>query len=87
MTTVAVTATDVQRLLNALHGDESVLYISIDSGAPEIDVWVDTYVHHARIITNRVDLIDWIGENPDADTIAECLPGLQDTVDQIIEDL
>lgn len=83
-----VTAADVRDLLSAPH-ERPVLYIQNgpDDGTGELSVrvWAEAegLVHSASVIASREEIVDLLGENPDGDTIEECLPGLQEDVDNV----
>lgn len=84
--TLTVTAAHV-RLLLASSVESPVLYGAVDDtdSTLSIDVWADAYVNHSSVIARHEDVVDEIGDSPDDDTIADYLPGLQETADRIAE--
>lgn len=84
---ITITVADVRRLLNA-DQPAAVLYIELDEGTGEpstVEVWVEAYVSRHRIITTRADLVDWLGEDIDDESIALYLDELQETVDGAVQ--
>ncbi|MFB6985597.1 hypothetical protein [Streptomyces sp. NPDC056304] len=86
MSAPIATRADVQQLL-VNSGEDPVLYLQAgpdDEGGPlQIDVWVSAYVDHVKVVVHRHEVVDAIGDTPDADDLDDYLTLLQPTVDEV----
>ncbi|NEA20716.1 hypothetical protein [Streptomyces halstedii] len=81
MDTPQVSVSDISALLAAPH-EEPVLYLTEQGG---LDVWAAAYVWHYRRVLDRDEVIDFLGDDPDADAIRDRLPEFQADVDAAVE--
>lgn len=87
--TPQITAADIRELLNS-PAEQPVLYIQLDEndGNPgDLAVWAAALVQHHTVVLTREDAQDLLGDTPDADTITDCLPQIQEEVDAIYSTL
>ncbi|MET9222295.1 hypothetical protein ABZX65_26515 [Streptomyces sp. NPDC003300] len=92
-TTPTATIDDIRDLL-AYGGQEPVLYVQNgpddEGGEQTLAVWARALVPHNRVVCSREEVIDALGDGPDGgdiddDLIEDYLPGVQDTIDEIIQ--
>lgn len=77
-----ITVSDIRRLLGS-GNEQPVLYINVEDGPAQIDVWAGAYVaHHWRIAT-REEIADMVGDEPSDSDIRSILGDLQEIADQI----
>ncbi|WP_158710077.1 CopG family transcriptional regulator [Streptomyces katrae] len=77
-----IDVSDVRRLLDS-GSEQPVLYVNIEDGPAQIDVWAGAYVaRHWRIAT-RDEITDMIGDDPSDSDIRSILGDLQETADEI----
>lgn len=81
-----VTVADVRALL-AAQSEDPVLYVQNgpddEGGEPTVEVWAGALVPAGSVIVRRSDLDDTLGDDPDDDSIRECLPQMQEDADRI----
>ena len=75
------------RALLASVADQPVVYVSIDSGAPVLEVFPEAYVNHDAIVTRRSEVVDAARGNPYPWALEELIVELQEKIDQIVEDM
>ncbi|MFK0045554.1 CopG family transcriptional regulator [Streptomyces sp. NPDC090741] len=77
-----ITVSDIRRLLSS-GSEQPVLYVNVEDGPAQIDVWAGAYVAgHWRIAT-RDEITDMIGDSPSDSDIRGILGDLQETVNEI----
>ncbi|MFF9901336.1 hypothetical protein [Streptomyces longispororuber] len=81
-----ITRADVERLL-ASPGEDPVLYLNDEGGVAKVDVWVSAYVHHAKVLAHRYEVVDAIGDAPDAADVEHYLRLLQQAVEEAADRL
>lgn len=81
MDTPQISVSDIRALLAAPH-EEPVLYLT-EQGA--LDVWAAAYVWYYRRVLDRDDVVEFLGDAPDFDTIRDALPEFQADVDAAAE--
>lgn len=72
--------------LLASPAEDPALYVEAaedPKDAPKVSVWASALIPGSRLIVNRVDVVDAIGEDPSTDDITEYLHGLQEDTDAI----
>lgn len=82
MSALIVTRADVRQLLDS-PGEDPVLYLNDEDGELEVDHWVAAYVDHSKVLVHRHEVVDAIGEAPDADAVDHYLTLLQPTVEEV----
>ena len=86
MSAPVITRADSSRLLSSTVQDP-VLYLKAgpdDEGGPlEADVWASAYVHHSKVLVHRHEVVDALGEDPDADDVDDYLAELEPTVEEV----
>ncbi|MFI8206678.1 hypothetical protein [Streptomyces sp. NPDC085937] len=86
MNTPVIIRADIEQLLAAT-GEDPVLYLKAgpddEGGELEPDVWVSAYVHHSKVIVHRHEVVDALGDDPDADDVDDYVEQLQPAVEEV----
>lgn len=86
MSTVVITRADIEQLLDS-PAENPVLYLKAgpddEGGELEADVWASAYVPHAKVLVSRREVVDAIGDAPDADAVDDYLALLEPTVEEV----
>lgn len=89
-----ITARHVLKLLASSYED-AVLYVQNgpddEGGEPTLEIWTEAHVPHHQVALTKVDTqdaLDPLGENTlTVDDVEHMLPGYQDEVDRVFEDM
>lgn len=86
MSTVVITRADILQLLDS-SVEDPVLYLKAgpdgEGGELEADVWASAYVQPSKVLVSRHEVVDAIGDAPDADAVDHYLTLLESTVGEV----